>query len=322
MRITRRTFLAGTGAAALSIAIPRKSAMAAISDDSYATLIDLTLCDGCKDKDTPLCVSSCRDGNMEKFPNPEKDQLRDYWPQKKHEDWSNKREITDRFTPYNWIFVQTVEVEGKRLSIPRRCMHCDSPACSKLCPFGVNHKTAEGPVWIDPNLCFGGAKCRTVCPWSVPQRQAGVGIYTYLQKYMPVGGGVMFKCDLCRKQLAKGGQPYCINSCPKKAMIIGKRKEIFAEAEKRASAINGHLYGMDENGGTLTVYVSPVSFESIDKAIVEKAKTQKNNKPTRMNDPENMLEKHKNWAVASLAAPALGAFAAFIATSKKEENNE
>ena len=132
----------------------------------------------------------------------------------------------------------------------------------------------------------------------------------------------MFKCDLCREQLAKGEQPYCINSCPKKAMIIGKREAIFAEARKRASAIHGHLYGMDENGGTSTIYVSPVPFESIDKAIVAKAKAQKIKKPTRMNNPENMLAKHKNWAIASLAAPALGAVAAFVATSRKEGNND
>ena len=110
--------------------------------------------------------------------------IKDYWPQQFHEDWSEKRDITDRLTPYNWIFIQkvAVDVNGREetVHVPRRCMHCDSPACVKLCPFGTNKKTPEGPVYIDPVLCFGGAKCRTVCPWKVPQRQAGVGIYTYL----------------------------------------------------------------------------------------------------------------------------------------------
>jgi len=32
-------------------------------------------------------------------------------------------------------------------------------------------KTAEGAVVIDHESCFGGAKCRSVCPWNIPQRQ-------------------------------------------------------------------------------------------------------------------------------------------------------
>jgi formate dehydrogenase iron-sulfur subunit len=316
MQITRRTLLAGLGAAAVSSAIPVRPSMAAVSDDSYATLIDLTSCDGCPGQEMPACVSSCRKGNSARFPEPDKNHINDYWPQKMHEDWSEKRDVHDRLTPYNWIFVDNLEVEGKTLHLPRRCMHCDSPACVKLCPFGTNHKTKEGPVYIDPMLCFGGAKCRTVCPWSVPQRQAGVGIYTYWEKFMPVGGGVMYKCDLCRDRLAQGLNPYCVDACPKKAMLIGNRREIFAEAEKRASEINGFLYGMDENGGTSTIYVSPVSFEAIDKAILAKAKNPA--KAMRMHRPDNMLEKQKGWALASIAAPVIGAFAAFAATTARE----
>lgn len=327
MKITRRTFLAGAGAAAATVAAPLKPAQAAISENSYATLIDLTLCDGCKDLSQPACVDSCRQGNADKFPKPDPKHIRDYWPQKKHEDWSKKKHLTNRLTPYNWIFVDTLEVEGRTLSVPRRCMHCDNPACVKLCPFGINHKTPEGPVWIDPNLCFGGAKCRTVCPWSVPQRQAGVGVYTMWESFLPVGGGVLYKCDLCRKRLARGDNPHCVDSCPKKAMLIGKRKEIFAEAEKRAAATGGHLYGMEENGGTSTIYVSPVPFEAIDKAILARAekikakapKGKKLPKPMRMHKPENMLAKQTEWAAASVIAPALGALAAFVATTKKEE---
>ena len=106
-------------------------------------------------------------------------------------------------------------------------MHCDNPPCAKLCPFGVKHKTPEGPVYIDHNLCFGGAKCRTVCPWSVPQRQAGVGIYTLWQRFLPAGGGVMFKCDLCRERLLSGDRPLCIDACPNKSMQIGRRMKSF-----------------------------------------------------------------------------------------------
>ena len=317
MKISRRAFLAGTGAAALSTAVSVKPSMAAISDESYATIIDLTLCDGCEGEKQPLCVGACRKGNSAAFPQPEKDQLRDYWPQKSHSDWSTRQDVDDQLTPYNWLFVQRVTVDGKTISIPRRCMHCDSPACVKLCPFGVNHKTAEGPVWIDPKLCFGGAKCQTVCPWLVPQRQAGVGIYTLWQSFMPVGGGVMYKCDLCRERLADNKKPYCMEKCPKNAMRIGKRGAIFQEAQEKAKKFGGYLYGMDENGGTSTLYLSAVPFTKIDAAIADTIKSPE--KAVHMGPAENMLEQQRSWAAASLAAPVVGAVAAFVAATKKEE---
>lgn len=310
MRINRRTFLASTAAGAASM-LPAVKAEAAIRDDSYATLIDLTRCNGCQDQTSVKCVTACRTGNKDRFPNPDPKDIRDYWPQKKHEDWTDKKNLTSRLTPYNWIFVQQLSINGQQVFVPRRCMHCDNPPCAKLCPFGVKHKTAEGPVYIDESLCFGGAKCRTVCPWSIPQRQAGVGIYTNFQSFIPAGGGVMFKCDLCRERLAENKTPYCIESCPQQAMVIGKRSDIFREAKKRAVEVGGEIYGMEENGGTSTVYVSKVPFSDIDQAII--AMNQKGQ--PRMNKVENMLEKQNVIAKMSVGAPLLGALAAFFAVA-------
>lgn len=321
MKIDRRKFLTGTGAAGALAFLPKANAHAAISDDSYATLIDLEKCDGCSDFDSPRCVSACRSHRNDDFPNPPKDEIKDYWPQKKHEDWSEKKHINDRFTPYNWIFVQNVTIGDKQISIPRRCMHCDNPPCAKLCPFGVKHKTPEGPVYIDHNLCFGGAKCRTVCPWSVPQRQAGVGIYTLWQRFLPVGGGVMYKCDLCRDRLADGDKPHCLEACPKNAMTIGRRGEIFAEAEKLRSQYNGHIFGKQENGGTSTVYVSSVSFEEIEKALMTQPKEQ-GKKKVSFSVPENILQKQRNWAMLSLVAPVVGIIAALGLSGDKIEEDE
>lgn len=332
-KISRRTFLAGVAAASAAAVVPKKKAVAAVREDSWATLIDLTKCDGCKDKETPACVGACRTSNKTRFPEPDPAMLKPYWPQPFFEDYSTKRGIKDRLTPYNWTFVQKVQVEHEgemvEVAVPRRCMHCDSPACSKICPFGVNQKEADGPVHIDPFLCFGGAKCRTVCPWNVPQRQAGVGVYTYLDP-MPVGGGVMFKCDLCYEKLREGETPACIPACPNNAMKIGKRSDIFAEANALKEQYNGFVYGDKQNGGTSTLYVSKVPFEKIDKAIVEqvnnipdpKKKKQAKNFIVRMHNPENMLEKHTGLAGAVLAAPIIGAVGAFAATVAKEKDND
>lgn len=316
MEISRRAFLTGAAAVALtSVAGSTQKAHAAISGRSYATLIDLTKCDGCAGKPQPECVSACRIANAKKFPEPDPAMLKPYWPQGEFDDWSKKRDLTSRLTPYNWTFVQKVEVEhdGARvaLNIPRRCMHCDSPACVKLCPFGVNHKNSDGTVAIDPDLCFGGAKCRTVCPWSVPQRQAGVGIYTKLDP-LPAGGGVMFKCDLCRDRLKAGDPPACVPACPKKALKIGLRDDIYAEADALAKSLGGHVYGKTENGGTSTLYVSVVPFEKIDAALVAKAGDPA--KVMRLHKPSNMLVEKEGKAWTALLAPLAGLATAFVAT--------
>jgi len=323
VKLNRRTFLAGMAAATGAMMVPCSRARAAASKDSYATLIDLTRCDGCSGEEVPLCVGACRTACTPKFPEPDPAKLKDYWPQPFHEDWSGRRDITDRLTPYNWSYVQrvSVDVDGRRkeVAIPRRCMHCDNPPCVKLCPFGTNKKTPEGPVHIDPDLCFGGAKCRTVCPWHVPQRQAGVGIYTHLDP-LPVGGGVMYKCDLCRDRLALGEQPACLAACPRQAMHLGTRREIEALADDLVARCQGHLYGRTENGGTSTFYVSPVPFEELDRALLEQAEDPK--KVMRLHQPENLLERHTVLAKAALVAPVAGAVGAFAATVIKNRDDE
>lgn len=310
MKINRRSLILGTAVAGALTVLPRvETAAAAPAKESWASLIDLSLCDGCEGKAQPLCVIACRTERHDSFPEPAADQLRDYWPQKKHEDWSDKRNLDDRFTPYNWLFIQRVKVGNETISIPRRCMHCDNPPCAKLCPFGVNHKTPEGPVYINENLCFGGAKCRTVCPWSVPQRQAGVGLYTLWQKILPVGGGVMYKCDLCRARLSQGEYPFCMEACPRKAMRIGKREQIIAEAIRLKEEYQGDLYGVSENGGTSTIYVSKVKFSEINQALISQSPD--NSKVVQLHKPENMLDKQSPLAALSLISPVAGAAAAY-----------
>jgi formate dehydrogenase iron-sulfur subunit len=285
MPISRRKFIQRatySGLAAAAILTGTDKATAAIdSRGELATVIDLTKCDGCIKFDTPKCVNACREKNKSRFPQPEKP-IQDYWPQNKHEDWSDKQELTNRLTPYNWTYVQhlQIEYEGKlkEVHIPRRCMHCDNPACSALCPFGVNEKKPEGPVVINTSGCFGGAKCRDVCPWHIPQRQAGVGLYKQVApKY--AGGGVMYKCDMCYDLIQEGKEPVCVNACPHNAISFGARKEMQNYATSWAGDNNGYIYGDNENGGTSTFYLSQIPFEVINQAILEQEADGKPGKP-------------------------------------------
>lgn len=292
------------------------TASAATVSGPVGTMIDLSRCDGCAGRESQACVAACRTEHAADFPEPIEN-IGDYWPQKKHEDWSQKRGLTSRLTPYNWTFVQTVTVEhdgaAVELSVPRRCMHCDNPPCAKICPFSAQEKTPEGPVIIDSDLCFGGAKCRDVCPWGIPARQAGVGLYLKLAPKL-AGGGVMYKCDLCHDRIVAGSEPACVEACPQGALTFGPKDDILTQAKARAKDIGGHLYGEVENGGTSTFYVSPVPFEAIDKALREQKAAQANPQapgfPTMPTKVGNFLDTANGMALGMVVAPVAGLVAA------------
>lgn len=334
MAITRRTFLKRvflSGAVAATTITQADKALAGVStNEEYGTVIDLTKCNGCVNYDTPLCTLACRNKNKKNFPVPEKP-IMDYWPQPKHEDWSDKKDLTNRLTPYNWTYVQHVNVEynGKKIwiHVPRRCMHCDNPPCSGLCPFGVNQKTPEGAVVIDTDICFGGAKCRDVCLWEIPQRQAGVGLY---KQFAPqyVGGGVMYKCDFCFDLITDNKEPACVSACPQNAIIFGLKSDMLKYAQDWSKKNNGYIYGDIQNGGTSTFYLSPVPFSAINDALKEQEIDGKPGRPTMEPEISNPLEKLEGMAKGFILAPLAGVLAAglnaykIMKGGKTDENSE
>ena len=86
------------GTAALS-ALAADSAEALDGRRAVATLVDLSKCDGCRDRDVPLCVEACRTENAGRFPEPVKP-IPEVFPTRKEVDWSDRRDVIDRLTPY------------------------------------------------------------------------------------------------------------------------------------------------------------------------------------------------------------------------------
>jgi Fe-S-cluster-containing dehydrogenase component len=305
-QISRRLFLKGGLATAAGLAaagIPGAAAAAKPDEGKQlATLLDIRKCIGCE-----ACVEACSEVNFGKYPDPQKPFPKMYPNRVPVEDWSEKKDVNDRLTPYNWLFIQhaEVEIDGEEteLTIPRRCMHCVNPPCVKLCPWGAAKQLENGISRIDSDICLGGSKCRKVCPWHVPQRQTGTGLYLDLIPSM-AGNGVMYKCDRCYNRIAEGEVPACIEACPEDVQTIGPRDEIIKKAHALADEINGYIYGENENGGTNTIYVSPVPFEKLNKAI-EKGKGKPHLKPV-----EDTMARANNLAAAMFVAPIAGIAAA------------
>jgi Fe-S-cluster-containing dehydrogenase component len=304
--ISRRAFLKGGVATAATLAATTIPGTAAVSKPDkgtqLATLLDISKCIGCE-----ACVEACNEANADKYPQPQKPFPKMYPSRVPVEDWSEKQDVTERLTPYNWLYIQsaTVEINGEEteITIPRRCMHCVNPPCVKLCPWGAAQQLDNGISRIDSDICLGGSKCNKVCPWDIPQRQTGTGLYLDILPSF-AGNGVMYKCDRCYNRIAEGELPACIEACPEDVQTIGPRDEIIKKAHALAKEINGYIYGEKENGGTNTIYVSPVPFEELNAAI-EKGK----GKP-HLKSVKNTMAQANNLATAMFLAPVAGIAAA------------
>lgn len=317
-KISRRSFLKGGLTAACTLAASSVPAVASTADqqEPLVTLLDISKCIGCEE-----CVEACSETNSGKYPKPEKPFPKMVPKRVPIEDWSDKTDVTDRLTPYNWLYIQSADVEKDgeeiELFIPRRCMHCANPPCVKLCPFGAAEQHQNGISSFDPDICLGGAKCKTVCPWKIPERQTGVGIYLDILPSL-AGNGVMYKCDRCYDRIADGELPACIEVCPEDVQTIGPRSEIIKQAHNLAKKMNGYIYGEKENGGTNTIYVSPVPFDQINKAV-EKGKGMPHFNPVK-----DTMANGNNLAAAMVVAPIAGvaAAAAKFYSMTKTDNGE
>lgn len=101
----------------------------------YAFVINLERCMGCN-----ACVEAC------KVENNTGQNIR----------WMHVfRTETGEYPNSNWAFM------------PRPCMHCDNPPCTKVCPVGARFKREDGFVLTDFNRCIGCRYCEVACPYGV-----------------------------------------------------------------------------------------------------------------------------------------------------------
>lgn len=306
--LQRRSLLkAIAGTAGLSLAgttlptVGRASTLGA--SDDRATLIDVDLCTGCG-----ACVAACRTRNLASIPHPDHPLPRPYPSWVRSSDWSDRTDEISRLTPYNWLFIQscTITVKGleKRVFLPRRCLHCTNPQCVTLCSTGSLRQSEEGAVYISSSTCMGDGPCERACPWGIPQRQSGVGPYlNFAPTY--VGNGQTFKCDHCHTLLAAGESPACVSACPQGAMRTGPRADIIKIAKEMAGQRGGDIFGMKENGGTNTIYVSSVLFRDIEANMLRQGQVGIGRPSLRPAGAS--LDKENSLLRAVLLAPVAGA---------------
>ena len=194
---------------------------------AIGVLYDSTKCVGCK-----LCESAC----CEKWKLPYNDAVAAEEKLSAHKLTTVKTHANDRYSR-------------------RMCMHCEDPACASVCPVGAFTKTKSGAVVYDQNKCMGCRYCISACPFGVP---------TY--EWTSITPRVR-KCDGCFDRKASGKPTVCSEACPNEATITGDRDALIAEAKKRFAenpgAYHPKIYGVEEVGGTSTLFLSAVPFEQL-----------------------------------------------------------
>jgi formate dehydrogenase iron-sulfur subunit len=207
------------------------------------------------------------------------------------------------------IWMKETGVQGlfpnlSRYSAPFHCMHCDDPSCVSACTVGALQRNEDGIVVYDAKRCIGCRYCMYACPFGVPNMDLG--------EQLPL----IVKCDMCEERLEEGLQPACAATCLTGAISFGIREEMLEKAHQRMAenpTLCDHIYGEHENGGTSTLYLSPISCDQLCFPCVGTHSTAYSNRQVTETTP----------AVAGIAAVVLsGIFLAFRQFGNPDKNSE
>jgi formate dehydrogenase beta subunit len=241
METDRRSLLKGLAAAAtmtvVSTPVVEARQRPVAADDAVGLLYDATLCIGCK-----ACVVGCKQaGDL---------------PPDILTYGEGLYDAPDGLNASTRNIIQLAKLEGGDTAyVKKQCMHCIDPACVNACMMGALAKREFGIVSWEDSKCIGCRYCQVACPFNVPT-------FEWSKKAPKI-----VKCELCRERLAEDKLPACVESCPRGAVIFGKRTDLLTEAHRRIDEkpdiYYPKVYGERDLGGTQVLYLSHVEFEKL-----------------------------------------------------------
>ena len=116
---------------------------------------------------------------------------------------------------------------GQEFFLPRPCMQCEDPPCTKVCPVTATYRVEDGVTVIDQNKCIGCRMCLAACPyqhrtfnWTQPL-QPPTSMVATPEFNLPQKIGTAGKCDMCVHKTRVGEFPACVEWCGMDAVYIG-----------------------------------------------------------------------------------------------------
>ena len=162
--------------------------------------------------------------------------------------------------------------------IPRPCMQCDNPPCTRVCPVRATYLNEEGIVAQVYARCIGCRFCMAGCPYTVKY----FNWYAYhgrMPESLTHGDnpdvstrpkGVVEKCTFCHHRLQKAKDraalenrelqdgdyiPACAESCPSHAIIFGDMSDPKSAVAQQARS--SRAYRLLEELGTKPKVIYP-----------------------------------------------------------------
>jgi molybdopterin-containing oxidoreductase family iron-sulfur binding subunit len=170
--------------------------------------------------------------------------------------------------------------------IPRPCMHCENPACVKVCPVQATYKDDQGIVRQNYERCIGCRFCTVACPygvryfnWYAPQWEGVMNEYrnpdrisgrTSLEGPAVRPKGVVEKCTYCIHRLknaqaraeAEGRDfrpdeyiPACVETCMGKARYFGDLDDPDSTVSQLAKGVRAFRLQEDVGTRPKTIYL-------------------------------------------------------------------
>jgi menaquinone reductase, iron-sulfur cluster-binding subunit len=209
----------------------------------WGMVIDLDRCTGCQ-----ACVMACKaENNVPAV--------------------GAKEAVRGRIISWMQVLTEEDEHSGEvKRFVPRPCLHCDDPPCTKVCPVYATYRNPEGIVAQIYARCIGCRFCMAACPYNAKY----FNWYRY-QKDAPGQNpdvsvrpkGVVEKCTFChhrlqkakaralaeRRELAPGEYvPACAEACPARAIVFGDLSDQGSEVFRLARS--SRAFRLQEQLGT------------------------------------------------------------------------
>ncbi len=229
IKLTRRDFLkiSAVGATAFAgLQVMNKvgaSETGPAGSRQWAMVIDQSKCTGCG-----YCVMACRAHN----------------------------DISPDIT-WNPV-LEAGQTSGKKVYLPRPCMHCAKAPCVDVCPVKASTHRPDGIVMMNYDRCIGCRYCEVACPYGA--RSFNWKQFTGPNPAIPEWGeaevtrrprGVVEKCTFCYQRIDRGlelgltpgldpdATPACVNVCPTGARDLRRSKK--SRLERKHAACSAHF---------------------------------------------------------------------------------
>ncbi len=176
----------------------------------------------------------------------------------------------ENFTPPGVFWNEVVQREFggypnvRKVNLARPCMHCEDPACKKVCPTGATSKREDGVVLVDGRVCTGCRSCVMACPYDARYYIGNEKTYFDGQPtpYERYGHGrhvvgTVTKCTFCTHRIDQGMEPACVANCMAGARYFGDLDDPDSEVSRLIRQRHGFQLKAEAGTNPSVVYLSP-----------------------------------------------------------------